>query len=396
VPCHMTYTNPKTHQVIQENLQTSALYSGAIKGVGPRYCPSIEDKVVKFADKIRHQIFLEPTGLESLEIYPNGLSTSMPAEIQLKFLRTIEGLEEVEIIRPGYAIEYDYVFPTQLKQTLELKDIQNLFLAGQINGTTGYEEAAAQGIMSGINAALKVKNEPPLILKRSEAYIGVLIDDLITKGTDEPYRVFTSRAEYRLLLREDNADQRLSEKGFRVGLLSEENFKKSEEKKERVFHLSKELDLIKVTPTKEVNAALATKGEAALKTAIPASHLLKRPKLKMKDLKTFPFMNKYGLLWENYSDKVQEQVEINIKYAGYIDRQSQELKQFHELERIKLSEDINYERMSGLSLEVLEKLKGFRPVNLGLASRISGMTPAAINVIRIHLKNRQASSAKAS
>ncbi len=386
VACHVTYTNAATHEVIQKNLQRSAMYNGAIKGVGPRYCPSIEDKVVKFADKDRHQIFLEPTGLNSLMIYPNGLSTSMPAEVQLDFLRTIPGLQDVDIIRPGYAIEYDFVLPNQLNPSLELKDVENLFLAGQINGTSGYEEAAAQGLMAGVNAALKVKEDNPFVLQRNESYIGVLIDDLISKGTSEPYRMFTSRSEYRLLLREDNADQRLSEKGYRLGLLPQKCFQRVQEKEKQIFQLAWELDQTRVTPTQTVNAALESRGEAALKNGTNALGLLKRPKLNMKSLQDFQFLaNKID--WRVYPKAVQDQVEINTKYEGYIARQQQQLKSVSELERIRLPESIRYEGIPGLSREVIQKLQEYRPVTLGQASRISGVTPAAISVLQIHLRN---------
>ncbi|MBF0287939.1 MAG: tRNA uridine-5-carboxymethylaminomethyl(34) synthesis enzyme MnmG [SAR324 cluster bacterium] len=396
VPCHVTYTNEKTHQVIQQNLHRSAMYSGAITGVGARYCPSIEDKIVKFADKDRHQIFLEPTGLESLKIYPNGLSTSLPADVQLAFLQTIPGLEEVEIIQPGYAIEYDFVLPNQLKPNLESKDVESLFMAGQINGTSGYEEASAQGIIAGINAALKVKQEAPFILKRNEAYIGVLIDDLISKGTNEPYRMFTSRSEYRLLLREDNADQRLSEKGYQVGLLAKEYYEHVQKKQKQIFQLTTDLKNLKITPTAAVNEELEAYGEAKLKTGIDALTLLKRPQLGINNIQGFQFM-KEKINWTDYPRIIQEQVEIHTKYEGYIVRQQQELKPFDQLERIQLPEHLHYEHIPGLSREVIQKLQEYRPVNLGQASRISGITPAAISVLNIYLKNmKKHSEAKVS
>ena len=396
VSCHVTYTNARTHEVIMQNLHRSAMYSGAIKGVGPRYCPSIEDKVVKFADKSRHQIFLEPTGLNNPQIYPNGLSTSMPAEVQIKFLKTIPGLQEVEVIRPGYAIEYDFVLPNQLTPQLELKDVKNLFLAGQINGTSGYEEAAAQGLIAGINAALTVRKESAFVLQRNEAYIGVLIDDLISKGTNEPYRMFTSRSEYRLLLREDNADQRLSEKGYQIGLLAEDCYRQVVEKRQNIMKLTRELDDFKVTPTLAVNQELTDCGEAKLKTAATAKILLKRPNIRMQQLRNFKFL-KGSLDWSEFLPLVQEQVEINTKYEGYIERQLRELKSFDELERIKLSLDFCYDGLPGLSREVIQKLKEYRPSTLGQASRISGITPAAISVLRIYLKNNeQQKKAKAS
>ncbi len=395
LPCHITYTNEKTHQIIRNNLERSAMYSGAIQSVGPRYCPSIEDKVVRFADKPRHQIFLEPMGLCDLKIYPNGLSTSMPAEVQEDFLKTIPGLEEVEVIQHGYAIEYDFVLPNQLYPSLELKDVRNLFLAGQINGTSGYEEAAAQGIMAGINAVLKVRNAPPFVLRRNEAYIGVLIDDLISKGTNEPYRMFTSRSEYRLLLREDNADQRLSEKGFKLGLLPKECFHHVESKKKKIFQLSAALQASRITPTESVNGELEICHEAKLKTGTNAMALLKRPKLTIQKLRQFRFLDA-SIPWHLYPRAVQEQVEIETKYEGYVARQQQELKSFEQLESIILPETLRYEGIPGLSREIIQKLQDYRPVNLGQASRISGVTPAAINVLRIYLRSMKISLNKAS
>ncbi|MBI4082559.1 MAG: tRNA uridine-5-carboxymethylaminomethyl(34) synthesis enzyme MnmG [Candidatus Lambdaproteobacteria bacterium] len=395
VSCHITYTNAGTHRVIQENLSRSAMYSGAIKGVGPRYCPSIEDKVVKFPDKERHQIFLEPTALDSDEIYPNGLSTSMPPEVQLAFLRTIPGLERVEIVKPGYAVEYDYVLPLQLHPTLALKDLPNLFCAGQINGTSGYEEAAAQGVMAGINAALQVQCAPPLVLRRDEAYIGVLIDDLITKGTDEPYRMFTSRAEYRILLREDNADLRLSEKGWRLGLLPEACWRRVAEKARRVLALRAGLDAVRLTPTPAVNAALAAAGQPALKTGAAATELVRRPGMRLETLAALPPVRAQVDVLAHPAE-VREQVEIGIKYEGYIARQAAQLAMFDRLEAMRLPDDLPYDEVAGLSREVVQKLGRHRPANLGQAARISGITPAAITVLAAWLKGQAARRRQAS
>ncbi|HUJ74607.1 MAG TPA: tRNA uridine-5-carboxymethylaminomethyl(34) synthesis enzyme MnmG [bacterium] len=387
VSCFITYTNGATHKVIQENLGKSAMYSGAIKGVGPRYCPSIEDKIVKFPDKERHQIFLEPTGLDTEEIYPNGLSTSLPAEVQLEFLRTIPGLEQVRIVRPGYAVEYDYVLPLQLHPTLALKDLPNLFCAGQINGTSGYEEAAAQGLVAGINAALQAQGRPALVLRRDEGYIGVLVDDLITKGTDEPYRMFTSRAEYRILLREDNADQRLSEKGYRIGLLPEECFRQVQDKVRRIHALRRTLDELQVTPTPAVNAALAELGQPALKTGVPASELVRRPEMVLQQLAELPFVRERVDL-DSYPGGVREQVESDIKYQGYVERQAAQLAVFDRMESIVLPTDLDYAAIPGLSREVVQKLVRFRPHTLGQASRISGITPAAITLLAATVRSQ--------
>ncbi|HPU41919.1 MAG TPA: tRNA uridine-5-carboxymethylaminomethyl(34) synthesis enzyme MnmG [Acetivibrio clariflavus] len=383
VSCYLTYTNSKTHEIIRNNIHRSPLFSGIIEGVGPRYCPSIEDKVVKFADKESHQVFVEPMGLNTQEMYLQGMSTSLPEDVQIEMIKTLPGLENASIMRSAYAIEYDGINSTQLNLSLEFKHIDGLFSAGQINGSSGYEEAAAQGIIAGINAARKIKGEEPLILDRSEAYIGVLIDDLVTKGTREPYRMMTSRSEYRLLLRQDNADLRLTPIGYRIGLISEERYRKFEKKKREIEEEIKRLNNTYVPPSEKVNAFLQSKNSTPIKSGMKLSDLLKRPELDYKSLEAID-ENRPQL-----SAQVIEQVEITIKYEGYIKRQMQQVEQFKKLESKKLGKDIDYFSIQGLRLEARQKLDKIKPESVGQASRISGVSPADISVLLVYLEQQR-------
>lgn len=383
VPCYITYTNERTHEIIINNLDRSPLYGGKIKGIGPRYCPSIEDKVVKFREKPRHQVFLEPEGLSRKEYYANGISTSLPYDVQVSLVRSIPGLEEADIMRPGYAIEYDFVYPTQIRHTLEVKGIEGLYLAGQINGTSGYEEAAAQGLMAGINAALKIKGKSPFILRRDEAYIGVLIDDLVTKGTQEPYRMFTSRAEYRLLLRHDNADLRLRDYGYRLGLVDEETYDCFRRKKEALETEIKRLKTTTIKPSEELNRALIEAGTTPIEEAVFVDKILKRPEID------YGFIKKFTPPEIEIERDIEELVEIHIKYEGYIAKQMELVERMKQFEEKLIPEGFDF-NIPGLSREVIQKLNEVSPRTIGQAMRIPGVTPAAISILMVALQKGMA------
>jgi tRNA uridine 5-carboxymethylaminomethyl modification enzyme len=385
LPCHITYTNEQTHELLRTGFDRSPMFNGAIKSSGPRYCPSIEDKISRFADRDRHQIFVEPEGWNTVEIYVNGFSTSLPEDIQYAALKTIPGFENVKMFRPGYAIEYDYFPPTQLKHSLETKLIENLFFAGQINGTTGYEEAACQGLMAGINAHRKVIEADPFILTRSEAYIGVLIDDLITKGTNEPYRMFTSRAEFRILLRQDNADERLTPLGFQIGLASAEALEKVEQKKQLTKQLKTKLREIGISPA-EANPMLAQKESAPITQQVKVSSLITRPHISLADIipihaPTAQAVNEVMVL----NPLAVEQAEILLKYEGYIEREEEQAQKHQRLENLQLPATLDYLNVKSLSIEAREKLTKIQPATIGQASRVSGVSPSDISVLLVHL-----------